>query len=136
LTAGSIGPEIDLKLLLPSHIMFTSPKFWRILMKNEDLVITESIDNGICKLMARGRVDSNSADSLLDKLEGVLEKGQKTIILNMSQVVYLSSIGIRVILKVYKQAVELGGTFNIERPSEVVKNVLGMAALKEMLVTC
>jgi len=105
-------------------------------MKNEDLVITESIDNGICKLMARGRVDSNSADSLLDKLEGVLEKGQKTIILNMSQVVYLSSIGIRVILKVYKQAVELGGTFNIERPSEVVKNVLGMAALKEMLVTC
>jgi len=105
-------------------------------MKSEDLIITEKIDDGICRLMAKGRVDSNSADSLLEKLEEVLEKGQKTIVLNMSQVAYLSSIGIRVILKVYKQALESGGTFNIERPSEVVKNVLGMAALKEMLVTC
>ena len=105
-------------------------------MKNENLIITESIDDGVCKLTARGRVDSNSADSLLDKLEEVLNNGQKIIILNMSQVVYLSSIGIRVILKIYKQAAEAGGRFNIERPSEVVKNVLGMAALKEMLVTC
>ena len=105
-------------------------------MKNENLVVTQSVENGICKLIAKGRVDSNSADSLLEKLEDALNNGQKTIILNMSQVVYLSSIGIRVILKIYKQAVEAGGTFNIERPSEVVKNVLGMAALKEMLVTC
>jgi anti-anti-sigma factor len=105
-------------------------------VKNENLVVTQSVENGICKLIAKGRVDSNSADSLLEKLEDALNNGQKTIILNMSQVVYLSSIGIRVILKIYKQAVEAGGTFNIERPSEVVKNVLGMAALKEMLVTC
>ena len=105
-------------------------------MKNEDLIITENIDNGICKLIARGRVDSNNADSLLDKLEDALNNGQKSIVLNMSQVVYLSSIGIRVILKAYKQAMETGGTFNIEHPSMVVKNVLGMAALKEMLVAC
>jgi anti-anti-sigma factor len=104
-------------------------------MKDENLVISKSAEEGVCKITAKGRVDSNSADSLLFALESALKEGQKTIILNMSQVEYLSSVGIRVILKIYKQAGESGGTFNIERPSEIVKNVLGMVALKEMLVT-
>jgi anti-anti-sigma factor len=71
---------------------------------------------------------------LLFKLETALNDGQKTIILNMSQIEYLSSIGIRVILKTYKQALEADGKFNIEHPSEIVKNILGMVALKELMV--
>jgi len=104
-------------------------------MKDDDLELTQNIENGVCRVSAKGRIDGNSADSLLSKLEEALKNGHKTIILNMSQVEYLSSIGIRVILKIYKQAFEESGTFNIERPSEIVKNVLGMVALQEMLVT-
>jgi anti-anti-sigma factor len=104
-------------------------------MKDETLEITEEIKDGICKLVAKGRVDATSADILLFKLETALKNGHKKIILNMAQVEYLSSIGIRVILKTYKQALETGGKFNIEHPSEIVKNVLGMTALKELLVT-
>jgi len=103
-------------------------------MKDESLVITENISGGIFRLIARGRLDANSSDILLVKLEDAIKDGRKAIVLNMSQIEYLSSIGIRVILKIYKQLTEAGGTFQIERPSEVVKNVLGMAALKEMLV--
>jgi len=104
-------------------------------MKDENLEITEEIKDGICRLVAKGRADANSADVLQYKLETALKDGHKTIILNMAQVEYLSSIGIRVILKIYKQAMEVGGKFNIEHPSEIVKNVLGMTALKELLVT-
>jgi len=104
-------------------------------MNNEDLKISENVDDGVCRLFAKGRIDSNSADILLVKLEDALNNGQKAIILNMSQVDYLSSIGIRVILKIYKQANEIGGTFYIDHPSDMVRNVLGMVALKEMLVT-
>jgi anti-anti-sigma factor len=103
-------------------------------MKDENLVITEDISGKVCRIIAKGRVDANSADSLLFTLENALKKEQKTIILNMLQVEYLSSVGIRVILKIYKQAKEAGGTFKIEEPSEIVKNVLGMVALHEMLV--
>jgi len=104
-------------------------------MNDIDLELTQNLDNGIYKVMAKGRIDGNSADLLLEKLEEALKNGHKTIILNMSHVEYLSSIGIRVILKIYKQAFEESGTFNIERPSEIVRNVLGMVALQEMLVT-
>ena len=104
-------------------------------MNKEILVITENIKDGVCRLIAKGRIDSNSADILLYKLENTLNDGQTAVILDMAQVEYLSSMGIRVILKTYKQLTEAGGTFNIERPSEIVKNVLGMAALKDMLVS-
>ncbi|MDR2941404.1 MAG: STAS domain-containing protein [Treponema sp.] len=104
-------------------------------MSEEILSVTESLDGDVCNLIANGRVDSNSADILKEKLEDVLKAGHKNIILNMSHVKYLSSIGIRVILNIYKQAKEADGSFKIARPSEFVKNVLGMVALKEMLVT-
>jgi len=104
-------------------------------MKDQNLFITESVSGGKCTMTARGRIDANSSDMLLHKLERALNNGLKNIILNMSGVEYLSSIGIRVILNIYKKAASAGGTFKIERPSEIVKNILGMAALKEMLVT-
>jgi anti-sigma B factor antagonist len=104
-------------------------------MAADSLELTQEIKDGICKISAKGRVDSNSANELLLKLENALNEGHKNIVLNMLQVEYLSSIGIRVILKIFKQAAENDGSFKIERPSEIVKNVLGMVALKEMLIT-
>jgi len=104
-------------------------------LKDKDLEITEEKKDGIYRFIAKGRIDATTADVLLFKLESAVNDGHKAIVLNMLQVDYLSSIGIRAILKTYKQAAEAGGTFNIERPSEVVKNILGMTALKEMLVT-
>jgi len=104
-------------------------------MAEDILEITHDIIEGICKVSVRGRIDSNSANELLTNLEKALSDGHKNIILNMINVDYLSSIGIRVILKTYKQATEEGGSLKIEQPSEIVKSVLGMVALKELLVT-
>jgi len=103
-------------------------------MKDEELEIIEEKSHGAVKYTLKGRVNASNADSLLFKLESAINEGHINILLNMSQTEYLSSIGIRVILKIYKQTAEKGGTFKIERPSENVKNVLGMVALKEMLV--
>jgi anti-anti-sigma factor len=103
-------------------------------MKDEELEIKEEKGPGASKFILKGRVNAASADVLLFKLENALEEGQKNIVLNMLQVEYLSSVGIRVILKIYKKIEETGGKFNIERPSDNVKNVLGMVALKQLLV--
>jgi len=102
-------------------------------MKDEELEITEEKIPGACKFALKGRVNAASADVLLFKLETAINDGHKNIAVNMSQIEYLSSIGIRVILKIYKKAAENGGKFTIESPSDTVRNVLGMVALKEML---
>ncbi|MDR0503118.1 MAG: STAS domain-containing protein [Treponema sp.] len=103
-------------------------------MKSEVLEISENINDGVCKLVLKGRIDSNNSEKLLEKLEALIKDGQTSILMNMSQIKYLSSGGIRVILKIYKQMTETNGKFNIEAPSEIVKNVLGMVALNELLV--
>ena len=103
-------------------------------MKKDVLEITENKMGKTTIFIPKGRVDAESSDVLLGKLESALNDGQTAIILNMSQVEYLSSIGIRVILKIYKQAVGMGRTFNVDRPSEPVRNVLGMVALEKLLV--
>ena len=82
----------------------------------------------------QGRLDSPNSADLEHKLEQAIESGQTNIILNMLQVEYLCSTGIRVILKTYKGVKMAGGSFGIEMPSECVKNVLGMVAMNEMLV--
>jgi anti-sigma B factor antagonist len=104
-------------------------------MKEEELEIDEDKGPEAVKFTLKGRVNAASADALLYKLETALNDGHKNLIVNMSRIEYLSSVGIRVILRIYKKAAEAGGKFSIERPSENVKNVLGMVALKDMLVT-
>jgi anti-anti-sigma factor len=103
-------------------------------MKDEELEIREDKSPGASKFILKGRVNAASADILQYKLETAIKEERKNIVVNMSQVEYLSSIGIRVILKTYKQAAETGGKFNIEHPSSNVRNVLGMVALKELLI--
>jgi len=103
-------------------------------VQDSNLDITQNIKDGVCRISVKGRIDSNSSDLLLAKLETAIDEGNKSIILNMHSVGYISSIGIRIILKIYKRLSEEGGSFKIEHPSEIVKNVLGMVALEEMLI--
>jgi anti-sigma B factor antagonist len=106
-------------------------------VKDETLEITEekNEDNGGATFILKGRVDSYNSNILEFKLGKALNEGEKKLILNMLQVEYLSSAGIRVILKIYKDARKAGGNLGIESPSESVRNVLGMTALAEMLIS-
>ena len=103
-------------------------------MKNENFEITEDQIPGGSKFIIKGRVNAINADELQLKLEKAFNDGQKKLVLNMLRVEYLSSAGIRVILKMYKQAKDVGGKLGIEMASENVRNVLGMTALDDMLI--
>ena len=104
-------------------------------MKEVKFEITKELDQkqGITKFYVVGRVNSKTSPVLQNKLEDALNCGEINIVLNMLQVEYLSSDGIRTILKIYKEAEKAGGKFRIERASEMVRNVLGMVALNGML---
>ena len=102
--------------------------------ERELMVITQETTSTGVKLTIQGRIDSTTAVKLGHELEQVLKNGQINLILNMLQVEYLCSTGIRMILKAYKDAKTAGGSLGIEMPSECVKNVLGLVVLNEMLI--
>ncbi|MDR0311799.1 MAG: STAS domain-containing protein [Acidobacteriota bacterium] len=103
-------------------------------MRNDDFEIKKEVVDESVKFILKGRLDAINSSARLYQLEDALGTGNKNMILNMTLVEYISSAGIRAILKTYKQAEDAGGKLRIERPSENVKNVLGMTALDQMLV--
>ena len=103
-------------------------------MKEPDLEITKEKENGITRFILKGRISLTTAPTMQFKLDEAMKNGEMKIVLNMLQVSFLSSAGIRIILKTHKKATENGGSFGIEDPSENVRNVLGMTALDELLI--
>ena len=105
-------------------------------MKKENFAMTKEKDKalGITRFTVTGRVNSQSSSALKFKLEETLKYGETNIVLNMAEVEFLSSDGIRAILNTYKEAEKAGGKFRIENPSQIVRNVLGMVALNDLLI--
>ena len=86
------------------------------------------------KFTAKGRVTTLSAEKLDSYLSEMIKPETGTIILNMADVDLLTSVGIRVILKTFKESRKEGIKFFIEAPSQNVRNVLGLSALEAMLL--
>ena len=99
----------------------------------KNIQITEESKAFSCYLRVSGDVNTLTA-GVLEEALGRKIADKANITLNMNQVGFLSSMGIRVILGAYKKASKLGLILRIDNPSENVKNVLGMTALDELLL--
>lgn len=60
-----------------------------------------------------GSVDAASMRTLEDTFTGILEDGGKYVVLNMGQMDYISSAGLRSLLKMRKLAIEAGGSIKV-----------------------
>jgi len=87
----------------------------------------------VVEVRVKGRLDAYWADHLTRALEEVIRDGADRIRLDMAEVSYMSSVGIRVLLKFYKQLQRLQGSFAVSNPSDAVKTVLEMAGLESLL---
>ena len=101
---------------------------------DNNLIITKELTPKGIKYAIEGRIYTSNAEILQLNLDEALGEKQFNIVLNMSQVDYISSSGIRVILKAYMDAKKAGGKLEIEMPSESVRNILKITALEGMLV--
>ena len=86
------------------------------------------------ELRVKGRLDAYWSDHLTKSLAEVIREGTDHVTLNLSEVVYLSSAGIRVLLQTHKQLKGIQGMLVISDPSEHVSTVLGMAGLGTLLL--
>jgi anti-sigma B factor antagonist len=102
--------------------------------KDDFYVSKEKDEEGVTRITVKGQINAINSTALQYELEEAFNKGEKNILLNMMQVEFLCSSGIRVILKAYKTAKNNDGQFQIERPSEIVRNVLGITALDSLLL--
>lgn len=86
------------------------------------------------EVTVRGRLDSYWADHLLDALEEGVRQGAHEITLDLAQVHYMSSAGIRILVMTYKRLSAIQGRLEIVNPSESVVQILKLSGLSALLL--
>ncbi len=99
---------------------------------SEPLEIRKTFDERILNLHLKGRIDAYWSAQLASYLDDSIREGQYDIRLNMEEVNYISSAGIRILLKYYKQLNEINGSLAITHVSDNVKTVLEMVGLRQL----
>jgi anti-anti-sigma factor len=87
------------------------------------------------ELRLQGRLDAYWADHVGKTIDDAIRAGSHRIELNFAQVDYLSSAGLRVLLKYYKQLKSVQGTLMVTQPSAGALEILKMAGFAGMMVT-
>ena len=94
--------------------------------------ITESTAEGVKVAALKGRLDTATAPAAEGKLLGMLEGGAK-VVADLAEVHYVSSAGLRVLLKAAKQAKATGGSFAVASPQAPVREVLEISGFDKIL---
>jgi anti-anti-sigma factor len=96
--------------------------------------ITRIPTAGALELRIRGRLDGYWADHLSQSLAETIREGHDRIRLELSEVTFMSSAGIGVLMKCYKQLQRIDGSLVVTRPSSQVRTVLEMTNLAGVLI--
>ncbi|WP_067051760.1 STAS domain-containing protein [Methanofollis ethanolicus] len=68
---------------------------------------------GCAVVSVAGRIDASSCGGLESTLSHLVEQGERSIIVDMTDLTYTSSSGLRVLLTAYKQVKKMDGVFSI-----------------------
>ena len=96
------------------------------------MTINVERDFELVTLEITGRIDATTAPNL-ETVINELSEDTKELVLNMTEVEYISSTGIRVMLGAYKKMNSNQGIMRIERANDIVCEVFKMTGLLQML---
>ncbi|MGD8402581.1 MAG: STAS domain-containing protein [Anaerolineales bacterium] len=97
-------------------------------------IVTDSTQN-VAVMKVKGRVDSNTASELDNALENLLNSNKDKIVLDLENVDYLSSAGLRALVKALKDAQKSGGDLRlaaVSEPIDVILRTVGMLQMFKM----
>ena len=82
-----------------------------------------------------GRVDSNTSPDLEAALEERMAEGRYNLVVDLSDVNYLSSAGLRTLVSALRTCKKKGGDVRIASPSERVFEVMALAGLDSLFTS-
>ena len=96
------------------------------------MTINVERDFELVTLEITGRLDATTAPNL-ESVINELSEDTKELVFDVSELEYISSAGIRVLLLAYKKMNSNQGIMRIEKANEIVREVFEMTGLLEML---
>ena len=85
--------------------------------------ITEQDKNGVTVFVLEGRVDSGGSVEMDETLQAAVAQGKKKLVLDMAQVTYINSAGLRTLADVLTQSRNTGGDLRLVALNPKVERV-------------
>jgi anti-sigma B factor antagonist len=92
----------------------------------------EELDNGVTNVVLRGRLDTVGA-GVIDLKFNVIAGSKRAIVVDLSEVDFLASLGIRVLVIGAKAVKNKGGKIVLLSPDENVHSVLKTAGIEQLI---
>lgn len=99
-------------------------------------VIERGERDGALVLAMTGRVDSTNAGAVEAAMLRTLEGGAQKVVLDMSDLEYISSAGLRIVLVAAKRLKQVGGRFALWGLRPSVHEVFAVSGFLSFLVIC
>ena len=93
---------------------------------------SETLDEGIVKIMLAGRMDVQGTQEIDVKFSAYAAR-QRAVVVDMSAVDFLASIGIRTLLLTAKAMAQRGGKIVLLNPDPNVTHILEMAGIDTLI---
>jgi len=95
-------------------------------------ILQRQID-GITLVDISGRVDSSVSGQVMDQLNGIVSSGVTKLVVNLKQVSYISSAGLRSILVAAKLVKSDNGEMRLCQPNDLVRKTLEESGFSNLI---
>lgn len=102
-------------------------------MRGELSVHVEPREDGAAEIVLNGSVDAHTVERFRSTLDDLSEAGTFRIVLDLSQMEYISSVGLNVLVNARVQRRKLGGDLILVAPQPHVLTIFKMLGLLEIL---
>ena len=99
------------------------------LFKDQSMKIKKKKENGIVHLTIKGRLDARTAPEAKRFIEEKVDKEDIRLILDLRDLEFISSAGMRLILELSKEVHKNGGQIVLACLNHIVKEVIGTIQL-------
>ncbi len=98
--------------------------------------VNESSDGAVTIVAVKGRLDSVTAPTLGERLSGALAAPSRRLLIEFSQLEYISSAGFRVLLLAAKRAAETDGQIVLAGVSGKVRQLFDLGGFLDLFRIC
>jgi anti-sigma B factor antagonist len=99
------------------------------LFKDQSMKINQRKENGIVHITIKGRLDARTAPEAKRFIEENVDKKDVRLILDLCDLEFISSAGMRLILEISKEVHQKGGQIVLCCLNDIVREIIGIIQL-------
>ena len=101
---------------------------------NGPLSIEQRDTGDVTVLLLTGELDAHSSRALSDRIDGLRTSGRRTIAVDLAEVGFVDSSGLRVLIRAHRDLEEGHGSFRLRGASPAFSRLAEITGLSELFV--